>query len=232
MRRVAEFLIYSLDDRGYLPDPLEVIVGQCDEPDLTIEELREVLGQIRRVAHPSIGAHNLRECLLLEVEAQHIEDPLVQVLISDHLEDITTNRLPRIARATGRTMDEVKQAIDVIRHLDPNPGRDFGGAPAAVIVPDVVVEELDGKYEVRLTRQRTPELTVSASYRQLLRKAEAADAADAGAAEESEKVQKWVRKRVESARWFIDAIMQRESTMLRIAKSIFGRQREFLDKGT
>jgi RNA polymerase sigma-54 factor len=223
-RDIAEFLVYSLDRRGWLPEPLDTLVEQCDVPDVTLEELREILGQIRRAAHPAIGSADLRECLQLEVEALGVEDPLVRTLIDEHLEDITTNRLPRIARDTGHTLEEVKNAIAIIRHLDPNPGREFGGSPAQVIAPDVVVEEIDGEYVVRLARQRTQELTVSPSYRQILRQAD-------GENDPEGNVQKWVRKRVESARWFIEAIHQRRNTMLRIADSVFRRQRDFLDKG-
>jgi RNA polymerase sigma-54 factor len=129
-----------------------------------------------------------------------------------------------VARATGHSLDDIKQAIETIRMLDPSPGRDYGESPAETIHPDVVVEEVDGRFEVRLTRQGVPELTVSPAYRELLRRAGAA-------AQSGEGVRKWIKQRLESARWFIEAVHQRQNTLLRIANSVFERQRAFLDKG-
>ena len=154
------------------------------------------------------------------MEALRLEAPLVRTLIENHLEDITTNRLPRIAKITGRSIDEVKHAIEAIRTLDPTPGAEYGDAPVAAIMPDVVVEDMDGVFQVRLTRSRVPELTLNPIYRQILRQARRGDGA-----------YDWVKKRVESARSFIDAVLQRQSTLQRIAEVIFERQRGFLDRG-
>jgi RNA polymerase sigma-54 factor len=220
-RELAEYVLYSLDHRGYLPETLESVAAQCDIEDVVVSELREILGKLRQALHPSLGCFDLRECLLLQVEAHGIDDPLVQDMIRDHLEDITTNRLPRIVRSTGRDLEEVKEAIELIRHLDPGPTGDFGEEQAAVIHPDVVVEEEGGEYKVRLVRDRSPELRISNVYRQLLLKAKDGD-----------QVQQWIKKRVEAARWFIDAVQQRQNTVLRISNSIFAHQRPFLEKGT
>jgi RNA polymerase sigma-54 factor len=154
--------------------------------------------------------------------APGLDTPLLRTLITEHLEDITTNRLPHVARVTGQSLDDIKQAIESIRALDPSPGRDYGESPAETIHPDVVVEEVDGKFEVRLTRQGVPELTVSPAYRELLRRA---------GTNSGEAVRKWIKQRLESARWFIEAVHQRQSTLMRIAKSVFDRQQGFLDKG-
>ncbi len=223
-RLLAEYLIYSLDSRGYLEGSLEEIAAECSTtPELTgttVDELSLVLHELRSVIHPALGARDLRECLLLQLEQSGAETPLLRALIENHLEDITTNRLPRIAKATGRTLEEVKLAIDSLRALDPAPGGEFGENTAAVITPDVAVEEIDGKFEVRLTRQRSTELRLSPTYRQLLRDNK-----------KDRQLADFVKKRVESARWFIDAIQQRQSTLERIARCLFTRQEEFLEKG-
>jgi RNA polymerase sigma-54 factor len=219
-RSLAEYLIDSLDTRGYLVNTLDEVLSGCGVADATVEELCVILEELRRVIHPALGAVDLRECLLLQLDAGHIDAPLVRTLIQDHLEDITTNRLPRIAKATGHSIEEVKDAIETMRGLDPSPVADYEQSQAAVIIPDVAIEELDGEYEVRLNRQRVPELRLSPYYRQILRQARKGDPA-----------QEWIKKRLESARWFIDAIVQRQSTLQRIANKIFEHQRGFLDKG-
>jgi RNA polymerase sigma-54 factor len=219
-REIAEYLIYSLDARGFLPDPLEEIASErgC-EPT----ELEDVLVKLRAATHPALGAADLQECLLLQIDAGALEGydtPLIRALITEHIEDITTNRLPRIARATGHTIDEVKHALEAVRTLDPVPGREYGETPAETIHPDVVVEEIDGTFEVRLTREGVPELTVSPMYRKMLRQTKRGDS-----------VRKWIKQRLESARWFIDAVEQRQNTLLRISCAVFDRQGEFLRRG-
>jgi RNA polymerase sigma-54 factor len=219
---IAEYLVYSLDARGYLPDPFDKLVEASEIPGLTVEELGQVLADLRVATHPALGARDLKECLLLQLEPMGLDTPFLRTLITEHLEDITTNRLPHVARATGHSLDDIKQAIETIRMLDPNPGRDYGESPAETIHPDVVVEEVDGKFEVRLTRQGVPDLTVSPAYRELLRRAGTGG---------GEAVRKWIKQRLESARWFIEAVHQRQNTLLRIANAVFERQQGFLDQG-
>ncbi len=222
-REIAEYIAWSLDERGYLVDTLEEIVAGCPVEGVTLQEVEEVLYELRRLTHPALGAHDLQECLLLQIDAgalAEVETPLVRLLIADHIEDIVANRLPRIARKTGHTLEEVKHAIESIRALDPVPGREYGSTLADTIHPDVVVEEVDGQFEVRLTREGVPELTISATYRKILKQTEKGDA-----------VRKWIKQRLESARWFLEALEQRQSTLGRISKVIFARQDEFLKRG-
>jgi RNA polymerase sigma-54 factor len=229
-REIAEYLIDTLDHRGYLSSSLEEVAAALNASDsrltgVTVEELEATLAELRRVIHPALGARDLRECLLLQLDAgaldaAHADVALVRQLVSEHLEDITTNRLPRIAKATGHTIDEVKHGLEALRTLDPTPVADYEDAQAAVILPDVVVEEIDGDWEVRLPRQRAPELRLSPHYRQILSQARAEGPA-----------KDWVKKRLESARWFIDALQQRQSTLQKIAGKLFEHQRGFLEKG-
>ena len=219
-RELAEYLVYSLDPRGYLPESLEDLAEACDIEGVNADELAGVLRAIREATHPALGARDLRECLLLQLDELDVEDLLVRRLVSEHLEDITTNRLPHIARSTGHGIEDVKQAIEAIRALDPIPGREYGTSPAETIHPDVIVEVVDGSFEVRLTREGVPNLAISAVYRRLLREAE-----------DNASVRKWIKDKLENARWFLDAIEQRQNTLLRIAKVIFESQSGFLERG-
>jgi RNA polymerase sigma-54 factor len=222
-RAILEYVAWSLDERGYLRcdredllDELERELGEPVEP----VELEAALTRLRAATHPAIGARDLRESLLLQVDALELDQPLVRTLIEEHLCDLEANRLPRIAKATGHDIEEIKQALEVIRHLDPAPGAEYGEATATVITPDVIVEEIDGEYVVRLDRERTPELIISPTYRRLLQQAKKGDG-----------VREWIKKRFESASWFIDAVRQRQSTLQRIADAVFRRQRGFLERG-
>jgi RNA polymerase sigma-54 factor len=220
-RAMLEFLVFSLDARGYLPRSLAELVEECGIDGASEDEFSLLLEELRHATHPSLGARDLCECLLLQVDGLAEDQTLLRRLISENLADVAANRLPHIARATGQSIAEVGQAIELLRTLDPCPGSAYGEAPAEVIRPEIVVEEIDGDFHVRLTREGSTELTLSADYAKLLREAPRGDS-----------TRKWVKQRLGSARWFIDALAQRQSTLLRIGKAIFARQGTFLEKGT
>jgi RNA polymerase sigma-54 factor len=219
-RAMLEFLVFSLDARGYLPRPLSDLLEECAIEGATEAEFALLLEELRHATHPSLGARDLRECLLLQAGRMAVDHPLLGRLIAENLADVAANRLPHIARATGHSLEEVLEAIELLRTLDPCPGSAYGEFPAEVIRPELVVEEIDGAFHVRLARDGMPELTINADYTKLLRDAPRGDAA-----------RKWVTQRLGSARWFMDALAQRQSTLLRIGKALFERQAAFLDKG-
>jgi RNA polymerase sigma-54 factor len=234
-RSLAEYLLYSLDERGFLTSSLEEIALDCmrpeepgeqplilpDEEPVTAEELALILAEIRTISHAALGARDLKECLILQLEALGYEpDGLLTQIVNDHLDDVRENRLPRIAKATGQTLEEIKEALEALKTLEPSPGAGFGETRANVIVPDVIVEEIDTHYEVRLERSTTPRLRLSMAYREFLKNAQKGDG-----------VREWVKTRIENAKWFLDALQQRQSTLERIANVIFTRQRAFLDRG-
>ena len=186
----------------------------------TEDEFACLLQELRQATHPALGASDLRECRLLQLDRMAPEPSLLHTLVTLHLADVAANRLPHIARATGHSVADVGQAIELLRTLDPCPGSAYGEAPAEVIRPEIFVEEIDGAFLVRLTREGTGELTISADYAKMLREAPRGDSA-----------RRWVTQRLAAARWFIDAVAQRQSTLLRIARAIFERQGAFLQKG-
>jgi RNA polymerase sigma-54 factor len=223
-QRVAAFLVYSLDDRGYLRDPLPELALACARElgeAVSLDEIEVVLFELRRLAHPGLGATDLRDCLLLQVDALSEPDPLLRVLVSEHLGDIEANRLPHIARVTGNDLEAVKAGVEMIRRLDPAPGSAYGETQADVIHPDVLIEEdEDGQFVVKIDHERVPRLRLSPTYRRLLN--EHGDDPETLA---------WIKKRLESARWFLDAVQQRQGTLRRITETIVHRQPLYLKQG-
>ncbi len=220
-RSIAEHLVWSFDERGFLMGELEDHARQAGlDPAAEPDELLDVLSLMRSQIHPALGAGSLKESLLLQVDAQPEQSPLQRALISDHLEDLEANRLPRIARATGRTLEDIQQAMEALRHLDASPAAEYGESRAAVILPDILVEEVEGEFVVRLERERQPRLRISRAYREMLRRTRKGDAAE-----------EWLKKRLDTAKWFLDAVAQRQSTLERIAVIIFKEQRPFLERG-
>ncbi len=229
-RSIAEYLVCSLDERGYLREDHEALAAGCPleateageaEPEpIGIEEVLEVLSLLRELIHPGLGARDLRETLLLQLDALELDSPLPRTIVAGHLEELERNRLPHIAHETGASIEQIKGAIETLKTLDATPGADYGESRASVIHPDVVAEELDGEFLVRLDRERQPRLTISRAYRELLKSAAKGD-----------DVESWLKKRLESARWFIDALAQRQSTLERVARVVLLHQRPFFEKG-
>lgn len=230
-RAIAEFLIFSMDERGYLLEDLESLAEECPivrthEPAdhaieaCSVEELGWVLDRLRDLIHPALGARDLREALLLQIELLDGNHSILRSIVSEHLEDVQNNRLPRIAKAIGQPIETILEVLEHLRRLDPAPAAEYGESVATTIVPDVIVELDEGEYVVRLERARIPRLQLSPTYRKMLDESQKGDGTRA-----------WLKKRLESARWFIDAITQRQSTLERIANVIFERQRPFLERG-
>ncbi len=264
-RTVLEYVIWSLDERGYLTETpatlaaeltLEVqrtlggeseegvaaAVIEDDSPEaapavapaasetptgedlvVTEDEVRDALERLRETVHPGLGALDLAECLLLQLPGAGLWNPFMRKLVQRHLGDIRANRIPQIVKSTGHDIEDVKAAIELLQRLDPSPGAGFGEATAEVIHPEVMVELDDEDVIVRLDRERTPTLRLNpmyqtAEFRRMLKE---------GSKDERE----WAKKRLENASWFIDAILQRESTLKRISVALFNRQKAFLVRG-
>jgi RNA polymerase sigma-54 factor len=189
--------------------------------DATREQAEQALALVQKLDPPGVGARNLRECLLLQLTPDVPCRDVLQILIANHLDDIQQNRLPTIEKKTGIPIEEIKEAIEHLRRLNPRPGSRFSPENAQYVVPDLIVEaDEHGQYEVRLQDEHTPQLAISRHYQRLLKNKEADPAA-----------REYIQKKIQSARWLIEAIEQRRNTLLKVARAIIEHQKAFLDKG-
>lgn len=218
-KEIAENIICNLDNNGYLQYPLEEIVGAMGGT-VTQVEAEEVLKLVQSMDPPGVGARTLEECLLLQLSPEDECSDLARVLVTSHLDDIRANRFPKIAKDTGRSLEEVKRTIELVLTLNPKPGALYDTTEPAYILPDVIVEERNGEYEVRLEETGMPRLIISPFYRNLLRR-------DGG----NPQTRDYVRKKIQAARWLIDSIEQRRNTLLRVARATVDSQREFMIRG-
>ena len=213
-------IINNLDENGYFPYELENFLSE----DHTEEERKlaqEALALVKRLEPTGVGGKNLRECLLLQIDPKSQHADILRLLITSCLEDVAYNRLPIIAKKFDYPLDIIHRAVAELRHFNPRPGAMFGGTTAAVLVPDVIVEKTEtGKYVARLEDGRIPQLRISKNYKSLLEKH--------GTDKETKM---FIRKKVGSARWLIEAIAQRQDTLLRVAQAIVDHQTEFFEKG-
>ncbi|RMH05401.1 MAG: RNA polymerase sigma-54 factor [Planctomycetota bacterium] len=216
--RAAEAILAALDPRGFLPEGSEGVAAAGGlDPDL----VEHVLHHLRDLAHPALGARDLREAYLLQLAAMPEEQPLATALVRDHFDDLLANRLPQIAKALGVTLGDVREALEVLRGLDSRPLAEYEQDASMSIVPDVIVlPDEDGGYRVQLARDGLPELRLSDSAKEALDRAKG-----------NKKLHAHLMKKIERARWLLDAVAQRRRTLLRVATELVRRQREFLDYG-
>ena len=219
-RRIAENIISNLDDNGYLRSPLEDILASMGEHELTIEDAETALLLVRRMEPPGVGARSLQECLFLQFDPSTSDYQFKRQLIECHLDDIGKNRLPKIAKETGRSLQDVNDAIEFIAHLNPAPGGAFSSTPVPYVIPDIVVEKIDGRFEVRLEESEIPPLYVSRLYRNMVQDKST-----------DRKTRVFIRKKIQAARWLIESIEQRRTTLFRVATAIVDAQKEFIEKG-
>jgi RNA polymerase sigma-54 factor len=217
--RVAEDIVNNLDHRGYLLCPGEELRTAIPDPP-SPEQFDEALRVVRSLDPPGVGADNLQHCLLLQLERDKQDYPLEVEIIKNHLEDLGLNRIPKIAKELGATVDDIKDCLEIISRLDPHPGSQLEPAQPIYIRPDVVVEEVDGELVVRVEDQTLPALAVSDSCRDLLK-----------ASRRDRPVADFLRRKIESAQWLIQAVQQRQRTIHDIALAMVEYQRDFMLKG-
>jgi len=219
VRAAAEAIVGNLAGSGILSCTLEEVVLAMDDP-VPLEKAEQALLVVQGLEPAGVGARDLVECLLLQIEDDEPEAELKRRLLRDHLEDLKRNKIPRIAKALGMTVEGVYRLKDGLRHLSPNPGAAWSSGPTAYIRPDVVVEWEGDEYRVRLVNDQVPRLGISPRYRQMLLDAKG-----------DPKLKEYVKRKVDAAKWLIEAIAQRESTLERVATEIVRRQRDYLDFG-
>ncbi len=221
-QRAGETIIANIDPDGYLRVSMQDLAERV-RPPLTLESLDRALAEVHRLEPRGIGARDVVESLLLQLDAQPGDNEVERVLIEHHLSDITHNRLPAVARATGYTVEEISEAIRAMRSmLCLHPGFLVGDRTVPTIRPDVVIDyaETGGGLTVRLTRGNMPELCIRKDVMTIAKsKANGKEARD------------FARKQVEDATALIDAVNFRRSRLLEVSKAIVERQRAFFDVG-
>ncbi len=218
--RLLRYLITHIDERGYLTANVEEIARNFEEP-VTVAQVEEALRKVQKLDPPGVGARDARECLLLQVTAETPHREVVRTLIQNHLEDIAHNRLPVIQRRTGFDLQMIKDAIEVLKHLNPQPGGQFSAENIPYVVPDIAVERTEsGDYEVRLLDDWTPSIYISRRYMELYRD-KAADP----------KAKEYLKRKIQAAQWLMESIEQRRNTLEKVTRAIIHHQKSFLDRG-
>jgi len=215
--KIGEAIIGDVDERGFFTGSLEEIAAYFGFP---VEEVERVLYLIQRFEPTGVGARDVVECLLLQIGVEFPDEEQLRTLVENHLLDLERRQIPKIAKAMNITPERVEDLKNMVATLNPWPGYEYASTPPQYVIPDVIVEKIDEKHVVYLSDERVPELRISSHYRDLVRN---------GKMERKDK--QYLREKVESAKWLIRNIEQRQQTILRIATAIVEVQEEFLDKG-
>ena len=219
-RAAADKVIYNLDANGYLPMPLEDLVD-AEGPPEQITHLYKALAAVQNMDPPGVGARDLKECLLLQIRHDTPNARNLRRLVSSHLEDLAGNRLPVIERKTGLSLEQIEPLREQLHSLKPKPGAIFSSPIVVPVKPDVYVDhQPDGTWKVRLEEIDLPNLRISPLYRDMLMSPDT----DAGTRE-------YIKRKINSAQWLIDAIEQRRSTLLKTAQAIVDHQTRFFAEG-
>jgi RNA polymerase sigma-54 factor len=221
--QLAEFLVGSLDDNGWLATPLEEVVTALSRP---LEECEHTLKLIQALEPAGVGARNLRECLLIQLEARNEQETLAYRIIRDHFDHLVNRRFPEISRQFKCSLEDVQGAADSIATLSPRPGLQVSSEDPKYVVPDLLVERVDEEYVVLLNDRHLPRLRISSAYEGVLRDKKKADMnAD------QQKTREYIQGKLSSARWLIQTIEQRRKTMIKVMNCIIREQRDFFDRG-
>lgn len=215
---IGRYIIESLDPNGYMTVSAEEIAKVLNVSEAKV---RKMISIIQSFEPAGVAASDLKECLLLQLRSLGEADELVEKVIDGYLEDLAANRLAHIAKSVGVTVKEVQEISDLIRTLEPKPGRQFASQAATkYIVPDVIVEKVNGEYVVSINETSTPKLMVSSYYEKVLRESD-----------NDPDLTKFLSGRLNSAVWLIKSIEQRKQTIYKVVSAVVKYQKEFFDNG-
>lgn len=186
-----------------------------------LSEAESMLGVIQKMDPPGVGARNLKECILLQLSRRSEEGDLAYRLVQDHFEDFLNHRWNEVARKLCVSPGDVQEAADRVARLDPKPGLRYGPQEDPYVLPDLIVEKIDGEYHVFLNDSSLPRLRLSQSYMDIAR--------NRGTFQGENR--DFISAKLNSANWMIQAIEQRRQTMIKVMSFIVDRQRDFFEKG-
>ncbi|MEE8162103.1 MAG: RNA polymerase factor sigma-54 [Acidobacteriota bacterium] len=217
IHEVSYFIIGNIDEDGYLNSSVERIAETLQVSEEVVEEALEVVQGFDPVG---VGSRNLQECLLIQIWAAGLQDTLAEKLVQDYLPQIQAKKLREIAKELGCELEEVTEALDLIRRFSPKPGEKYAAQKPIYIQPDVYIHKVDDEYQIVLNDDDLPKLRLSRVYRNLLKSKDT-----------NKETKSFIKERVRSAIELLRSLDQREQTIYRVCSAIVGRQQAFLDNG-
>jgi len=215
---IGEYVIGNISPKGYLVCDAEEM---SKELDLPAERIQKIIDLVKTFDPPGVGARDLRESLLIQLKEKKLEDSIAYRIVDQFINVLDKKSILQISRSMGIPFEKAQQAMDAIKTLSPTPAHGRFDNPAAAITPDLVVEQVGDKFVVYHNDKNFPRLRINPNYRQLLRKGNSTE----------KDTKKYVREKLEQARWLLNSINQRRTTMIRVMEAIIDEQMEFFRRG-
>ena len=219
-RKVGEYLIWNIRDDGYLDEALS-LENVAEIFEYPVEKVEEILKMIHFFDPVGIGARNLQECLLTQLLDKEESPELAVKILTDHFEDFKNKRYDKLLSALNISADELKEVLVIVGKLNPKPGEGLVTNKDNYLVPDFVIEKVDNEFVVTLNDWNIPPLRISKTYQSILKDKKNTD----------KETKQYIRKKIETAKWFINSIYQRKATMLKVMNAIVQKQYDFFNKG-
>jgi RNA polymerase sigma-54 factor len=225
---LAEEILGNVDEDGYLRRELELIVQDLNLSfgfTISVEKARSVQQRILQLDPPGIAARNLQECLIAQLKADSHSQALRELaikILTTHFEDFKLKRFDKLEKNVGVSRETLKKAVDLIQHLNPKPGEGEFSVQENYITPDFIVEKEDGDFIITLNDRNIPPLRLNSAYKEMVMPKGRKVSAEA---------KDFVKKKFESAKWFIASIHQRRETLLKVMKVIVNKQRLWFTEG-
>ncbi len=215
---IGEYIIGNIDENGYLACSAEEMASAMDASP---EQVSKVLSHIQTFDPTGVGARDLRESLLIQLKEKGFEDSLAYRIVRDHLNNLEKKSFTQLSRTMGVSFEEVQTAMDFIKTLSPRPAMGRFSRAATPVMPDLVVEKIGDEFVVFHNDKNVPRLRISSAYRALLKKGSL----------RSGETKTYLEGKLEKARWLLNAINQRRSTMIKVMEKIVEEQKEFFEHG-
>jgi len=214
----GEYIIGNLDESGYLPIELSDVARTFSVDEKKIEGILEL---IQTFDPAGVGARNLQECLLLQLERKELADSRAAEILRDYFDEFKQKRYNNISKKMKISLKEVQAQSEIIGRLDPKPGLNVAADNPKYVIPDLIVDRVGDKFVISLNEKNVPRLRISKAYRDELR----------NNPKISDKTKDFIKDKLKNAKWLIQTIEQRRRTMIKVMESIVEKQREFFEKG-
>lgn len=214
---IYEFLAYNLDDKGYLKDMPECLMEVFE---LSEDQAKEYLEEVKRCDPAGVGAENLKECLLIQLDRKQIGDETEKIIAEDYLEELGKNQVPRIAKAMGISVGRAAEACRRIKELNPKPSQGFSSRNnLRYLLPDVTVVKFKDYFDILLDENNQYTGQISPYYLDMMKQ------------DHSAEVKEYLEDKYRQAQWIFQCISTRKETLMKVCKGLVENQREFFEKG-
>lgn len=217
-KEIARYIIGNINEDGYLTMSEEEI---ADSLGISLQKVNAVRMKITTLDPVGVGSLNLKEALLIQMDYLGIFDEITREIISEHLHLLEKSDYLQLTKALGLSLDEVKTHMDLIKSLDPTPGRKYSEEKTNYIVPDIIVKKEDDELKIILNNEGLPRIRINSYYRSLLAKS----------MKDDPEASQFLKDKMKKAFWFLRSLDQRNQTIDRVAKYIVEKQKDFIEKG-